>query len=323
MASADPMGMFDIKNKKWSSAILKELDLHEDQLPAAFRTGTVIGNVSEKAAAMTGLKINTPVIAGGGDGQSAGLGSNVLSSKRAYLNLGTAVVAGVYGKTYKTSIAFRTMIACSENGYIFESSLRAGTFALDWFINSILKIDPGSKAQIYNQLRKEAESVPAGSEGLIFLPYLNGVMNPYWDVNARGAFVGLSSFHTRGHMYRSILEGIAFEKLLALKSIEKSLMTEVKELATIGGGAHNKFWCRIFADVTNKNICLPNEAEASALGAAIAASVGAGWYTSTMQAARRMTGIKEIIKPDPANHKLYKRLYRSYCKVYQQTKSIG
>jgi sugar (pentulose or hexulose) kinase len=123
-------------------------------------------------------------------------------------------------------------------------------------------------------------------------------------------------------MYRSILEGIALEKLLALKSIEKNLKIKVKELVVIGGGAQNNLWCSIIADVTNKKICLPKESEASALGAAIAASAGAGWYKNLKTAAQRMTCINEVIKPNPDNHKIYGRLFRSYCKVYHQTKTL-
>jgi sugar (pentulose or hexulose) kinase len=108
-ASADPLGLFDLKNKRWSRLILNALELKEDQLSETYRPGTILGNVSKAASKLTGLSTDTLVVAGGGDGQAAGLGGNVLTSKRAYLNLGTAVVAGVYGKRYRTSEAFRTM----------------------------------------------------------------------------------------------------------------------------------------------------------------------------------------------------------------------
>ena len=321
-ASADPLGFFDLKNKKWSSLILNALELIEDQLPETYQPGSILGRVSQNASNSTGLSTDTFIVAGGGDGQSAGLGSNVLTSKRAYLNLGTAVVAGVYGSQYKTSKAFRTMSSCSESGYYYECSLRAGTFAIDWLIKNVLKIDPLKQPEIYKQLEREAQQIPVGSDGLFHLPYLCGAMNPYWDINAKGAFVGLSSSHNRGHIFRSILEGIAFEQLFAITSVEKTIGTRVNDFVTIGGGAASNLWCRILADVTGKNICIPKNTEASALGAAIAAAVGAGWYRIFEKAVNEMTGIKKIIKPDMHNYRKYQQLYSVYKKLYPALRKI-
>jgi xylulokinase len=141
-------------------------------------------------------------------------------------------------------------------------------------------------------------------------------MNPYWDMNARGAFIGLSASHHRGHMYRSILEGIAFEQLFAILSVEKAVGRKVNSLIAIGGGAASDLWCHIFADVTGKIICLPKNTEASALGAAIAAAVGAGWYVSFREAANAMTGIRKKIKPDSDNSKKYQELFPIYRRLY-------
>jgi sugar (pentulose or hexulose) kinase len=321
-ASADPLGLFDLRNKRWSSVILDALELSEDQLPEAYCPGTILGKLSQGASTSTGLRAETLVIAGGGDGQCAGSGSNVLTPERAYLNLGTAVVAGVYGTHYRTSEAFRTMASCSESGYYYECSLRAGTFAIDWFIGKVLKVDRLKQPDVYEQLEKEARQVPAGSGGLLHLPYLCGVMNPYWDMNAQGAFVGLLSSHHRGHLYRAILEGIAFEQLLALNAVEKETGTEVRDLMAIGGGAASSLWCSILADVTGRNICVPENIEASALGAAIAAAVGAGLYRTFGEAAKRMTGIRKRIAPDARNHQKYQQLFSTYRKLYPALKKV-
>ena len=322
-ASADPLGVFDLKEKTWSRLILEALALRDNQLSEAYRPGTILGRISNEAARLTGLSMDTVVVAGGGDGQAAGLGSNVLTPERAYLNLGTAVVAGVYGEQYKTSKAFRTMSSCSESGYYYECSLRAGTFAVDWFIKEVLKIDPLQESEIYRQLEQEAQQVPPGSDGLLHLPYLCGVMNPYWDMNARGAFVGLSSFHHRGHLYRSILEGIAFEQLLAINAAEKSIGTKVRDFVAIGGGATNELWCHILADVTGRNICLSENTEASGLGAAIAAAVGIGWYGTFKEAADKMTRIKKVIRPERQSHEKYQQLFTVYENVYPSLKKLG
>jgi sugar (pentulose or hexulose) kinase len=315
-ASADPLGLFDLKNKKWSSLILRNLELGEDQLPIACCPGSILGNITEEASRLTGLSEDTLVVAGGGDGQSSGLAANALHSERAYLNLGTAVVAGIYGTHFKTSKAFRTMNSVSDKGYYYECSLRAGTFMIDWFIKNILCIDPLERPQIYKELEQGAGNVSAGSNGLLVLPYLCGAMNPYWDTNARAAFIGLSSFHTRAHMYRALLEGIAFEQLLAIDAVEKAAGTRVKEFVAIGGGAASDLWIRILSDITGRNILIPRTTEASSLGAGIAAAVGAGWFKTFHDAADSMTGIEKTVKPDQENHKKYLKLYKMYRRIY-------
>ncbi len=320
-ASADPLGLFDLTKKKWSQIILSTLRLSGDKLPLAVRPGSIVGEITREASKATGLNVGTPVIAGGGDGQAAGLGSQALKPERAYLNLGTAVVAGIYGDTYRVSKAFRTMISCSDRGYYYECSLRAGTFALDWFIKDVLRVDPQEAPSFYKELEREARGVPPGSDGVLVLPYLCGVMNPYWDMNARGAFIGISSSTHRGHLYRAILEGIAFEQLLAIRAVEKSVGRSVRELVAIGGGASNGLWCQILADVTGRTVCIPVTTEASALGAAIAAAVGAGWYSSFRLAASRMSGLERRIAPDRAKQRVYGRLFAKYANLYPSLKN--
>lgn len=322
-ASADPLGTFDLRKMEWSSEILNALKLNKNQFPQTVMPGKVIGYVSREASILTGLKEGTAVIAGGGDGQAAGLGANILSSKRAYLNLGTAVVLGVFGKNYKVSKSFRTMSSCTGRGFYYECSLRAGSFAVNWFIKNILNIDAAEYPLIYESLEKEALLVNAGSDGLLHLPYLCGAMNPYWDVNAKASFVGLTSSHGRGHLYRALLEGIAFEQLHALNAVEKSINANIAELVAIGGGSENKLWLQIFADVTGKKICIPSNKEASGLGAGIAAAVGAGWYNNFKNAAEMMTGKERIIFPNPAMHKLYMSQFKKYSRLYLAVKSFN
>ncbi|MCB9259145.1 MAG: xylulose kinase [Ignavibacteriales bacterium] len=321
-ASADPLGLFDMKKKKWSNDILGHLELNENQLPLLYPTGKCLGKISKEAAKSTCLKTETKLIAGGGDGQAAGLGSNAISSERAYLNLGTAAVAGIYGKQYKTNNAFRTMSACNDNGYYYECSLRAGTFAIDWFIKNIINVNTSQEPKIYKQLENEAKKVSLGSDELLFLPYLNGVMNPYWDSNARSVFLGLSSFHTRGHMYRSILEGIAFEQLFAIEEVEKITGKKVKQLAAIGGGASSIFWCKIIADITNKDLLILKNSEASCLGAGISATVGLGLHSSFKSAADKMNSVKKTITPDQSNHKKYKKMFARYKNIYPSIQKV-
>ncbi len=242
-ASADPLGLFDMERRTWSPEVLRALDLSPEQLPLAVRPGTVIGAVSESAANATSLRPDTPVVAGGGDGQAAGLGVNALGGDRGYLNLGTAVVGGVYSSAYRIGNAWRTMGACDGEGYYFETSLRTGTFLVDWFARHICHTSPDGIAPL-RELETEAAAVPVGSDGLLALPYWGGAMTPYWDPLARGCWVGLSGSHRRGHLYRSLLEGIALEQALVTGMIEDATGVSVKEFTAIGGGADSDLWCQ-------------------------------------------------------------------------------
>ncbi|MDM7925431.1 MAG: FGGY family carbohydrate kinase [bacterium] len=321
-AAADPLGLFDTRRKVWSPVILSALGLSADRLPAAVRPGTIIGRVTMEASKRTGLRPGTPVAAGGGDGQAAGLGVNALSPSVAYVNLGTAVVAGVYNRRYRVHRAFRTMVACCEDGYVYECSLRAGTFSTDWFIRNILRLDPRRNPEIYATLEREAERAGTGSGGVLYLPYLCGAMNPHWDMDAAGAFVGLRAYHHRGHLYRSMLEGIAFEQRFALEAVGKAAGTRVRECVVIGGGASSVLWRHILADVTGKTVRVPRSGDASALGAAIAAAVAAGWHKTFRQAAKAMTGMVQSVVPDPKKRREYDMLYRAYVRMHPALKRI-
>ena len=141
-ASADPMGLVDMREFAWSDELLGHVGLSQAQLPKLYRPGEVMGEVSAAAAKATGLKAGTAVVAGGGDGQCAGTGANVFVKGRAYLNLGTAAVSGNFGTAYAHNPMFRTMSAVAEEGYIYETCIRTGTFLVNWLIERLFNVDP-------------------------------------------------------------------------------------------------------------------------------------------------------------------------------------
>lgn len=315
-ASADPLGLFDLERKRWSPEVLSALELQEERLPVAVPPGRVIGTLTSSAADATSLRSGTLVVAGGGDGQAAGLGVNAIGGDRGYLNLGTAVVGGIYSQDYRVGRAWRTMLSCSGEGYYFETSLRAGTFLLDWFARQVC----GQAREVVPdllQFEAEAAAVAAGSNGLLALPYWGAVMTPYWDPLARGSWVGLSASHHRGHLYRSLLEGIALEQALVTQMIEEAAGTSVREFVAVGGGAASKLWCQIMADATGKSIVRSPTVEASSLGAAVCAAVGAGIYRDSGEAAAAMSD-KSLRRtdPDPRNRAVYADLLGIYRELY-------
>jgi sugar (pentulose or hexulose) kinase len=314
-ASADPLGLLDMERQVWSPEILLTLGLSQEQLPEPVLPGSIVGEVNRIAAAATGLAVGTLVVAGGGDGQAAGLGVNAIGGGRAYLNLGTAVVSGVYSKHYRIGQAWRTMGSCTGEGYYYETSLRTGAFLTDWFAHEICGAK--NQADIYQRLESEAASVPLGSAGLLALPYWGAVMTPYWDAKARGCFVGLIASHGRGNLYRALLEGIALEQALVSEMIERETGESVAEYIAIGGGAASDLWCQILADATGKTIRRSATIEASSLGVAICAAVAAGWFADYRQAAREMcdSRLRET-EPLPGNHERYLELGQIYRELY-------
>ncbi|MBN2590083.1 MAG: FGGY-family carbohydrate kinase [Sedimentisphaerales bacterium] len=315
-ASADPLGMFDMENKFWSPEILQALELSFDQLPKLVAPCNIIGEVSSEAAEQTGLLPGTLVVSGGGDGQAAGLGVNALNSSRAYLNLGTAVVSGTYSKEYRTSMAWRTMGSCSGEGYYYETSLRSGTFLIEWFVRQVCQACENDK-EIYNRLEEQASNVSIGSEGLLLLPYWGAVMTPYWNPLARGCWLGFSGSHQIGHMYRSLLEGIALEQMLVTGMIEEQTSEPIKDFVTIGGGASSDLWRQIIADVSGKKVLCSETVEASSLGAAICAATAIGWYSNAESAAKTMAGkITKVNEPISQNVTRYAELMKIYRTIY-------
>ena len=315
-ASADPLGLFDMEQRDWSPQMLEALELSPERLPQTARPGAVIGVVGESAAKLTALRPGTPVVAGGGDGQAAGLGVNALGGGRAYLNLGTAVVGGIYSQEYRIGNAWRTMGSCTGEGYYLETSLRAGTFLLDWFAHRICG-RPADSSAFLHELETEAAEIPIGSDGLLSLPYWGAVMTPYWDPAARGCWLGLSGSHGRGHLYRSLLEGIALEQALVTSMIEDATGVTVKEFIAIGGGAASDLWCQIMADATGKTIRRSKTLEASSLGAAICAAVGAGLYRNAADAAAAMSDkAAPETQPSPENRGKYAELLGIYRELY-------
>jgi len=322
-SSADPTALLDLETKRYADEILTALEVDAGSFAEPGSPGSVLGEVHAAAAEATGLPLGTPVVAGGGDGQAAGLGTGVLGPGRAYLNLGTASVSGVYGKAYATDPAFRTMTSLTGDGYIFELCLITGTFLTNWLVEQLFEEDPVKDPDVYEKLEQEANQLPAGADGLMLMPYWGGVMTPYWDADARGMLIGLSSEHGRGHVYRAMMEGIALDEAMGLEGIEAVTGERVEELLTIGGGSKSDLWCRIVANATAKPVKRLATAEATSLGAGMAAAAGAGWFADVAAAAGAMAGkVEDVIEPEPALVDRYADLLGIYKRLYPSTRSI-
>jgi sugar (pentulose or hexulose) kinase len=317
-ASADPMGLIDMQRFDWSDELIGAVGLSRSQLPKLFRPGDLMGEVTPTAAKLTGLKAGTLVVAGGGDGQCAGTGANMFVKGRAYLNLGTAAVSGSFGKAYAYHPSFRTMSAVAEDGYIYETAIRTGTFLVNWMVEKMFNVNPIKNPGIFSTLEEEAKLSPIGSNGIALIPYWSGCMTPYWDTQARGMIAGLSGNHTRGDVYRAILEGIALEQAMMTNQVAAATQA-IDHFVIMGGGARSDFWCQIVADASGRDVKRLETVEASSLGAAVAAAKGVSWFKSIPDAAATMSGKpSKIFRPRTKQNKAYSELLAIYRDLWPQ-----
>lgn len=321
-SSADPSGMFDLVAKRWSPELLEAIGIAADRLPQVLPPGAEIGRVTDEAARSTGLPSGLPLYAGGGDGQCAGLGTGCTRPGRAYVNLGTAVVSGIWSQDYVYDPAWRTEIAAHGEGYILENCLRSGSYLVDWFVNQFVA-GRAADSKVFAELEEAALKLPIGSEGVMVQPYWSGVMDPYWDTRARGVIVGLGGGHKPVHVHRAIIEGITLDIVMGTEASETASGQTVDHYLAIGGGANSRLWRQMLADASGKPVHVSDTVEASALGAGMIAAAGAGWYPSIRDAADGMAGYAEIFAPDPGNKARYDALMSIYRDLYAANASIN
>jgi xylulokinase len=321
--SADPMGLFDMLKRRWSDDLLQNLDLTTDQFPQTVPPGKVIGTIIQKVSEICGLPKDLPVIAGTGDGQAAGIGSMVTNPGTAYLSLGTSVVSGYFSSTYQVSDKFRTMFGGIEDTYLLETVILGGTYTISWLLDKVLHGNTLGLDISIEKLEKAAKGVPAGADGLMMVPYWNSAMNPYWDPDASGIIIGLRGIHGPEHLFRAILEGIAFEQRLHTIGVKNVLDIDVDYYVVTGGGSKSDLWCQIIADVTGIPVRRTLEKEITALGAGILVAVALGNFPDIDTAVHTMVHLEaQEFHPKKENHQLYSKLFENvYINLYPSLKN--
>jgi xylulokinase len=290
--AADPLGLVDLATGTWDDDLVGAARLSRARLPRLAAAGTKAGVVLDDVADRTGLPRGVVLAAGAGDGQAAGLGAGALEPGAAYLNVGTAIVAGRAGDRPEIGRAFRTLLGPVPGTFFMETDLLGGTFSLDWLARTLA---PEHDASQWLAAREaEAATLAAGSGGLFFLPYLQGVMNPHWQAGVGGALLGLRGDHGPAHLYRAIVEGLAFETRAQLAGLGVTASTD---LVAVGGAMQRPLVAGIFADVLGRPIARALALETTALGAAALAAVGAGWFDDARHAARAFTKRATTVEP--------------------------
>jgi xylulokinase len=323
--SADPLGLIDMATSDYDDGLLASVGLSSEQLAELHAPGEVIGHVQPDVATELGLPQGVPVVAGVGDGQSAGLGCNVTTSGRAYLNLGTGVVSGTHSDHYAHHRNYRTMSGAVPGTYVFETFIGGGTHNVNWFVENFAGIDaPSLQLGLCAEeiLETAAARVGPGAEGLLSLPYWTGALTPYWDGAARGAFVGVAGMHGKAHVYRAILESIALEQRLLTEGAEETLPEGIAEIMTMGGGSQSRLWCQILADVLQRPVRVMDEPECTALGAGIHAASAVGLHPTITDAASAMSRVARTFDPDAATAETYEKLYQVYREIYPSLREV-
>ena len=320
--SADPMGMLDMVEKRWSPPILEALGLDVSRLPELHPPGTRLGTLTADSARAAGLPDALPVFAAGGDGQCAGLGTDCTFPERAYINLGTAIVSGIWSPEYRYDRAWRTELAAQGEGYILENCLRSGAFLIDWFVERFVAHGKADAA-VFERLEQAALALPIGSDGLLIQPYFSGSMDPHWDGSARGVILGLGGSHTEAHVYRALIEAITLDQAMRTADMEAAAEQTIDHFVAVGGGARSPLWRQMLADATGRPVHVSETVEASALGAGMIAAFGAGWYDSIVEAAGAMAGETTPVHPDPERGARYAELLAIYRDLYGATRDLN
>ncbi len=303
--------LFDLAARDWSAEVVAALGIDPGWLPPTFEGPVVTGTVTAGAAAATGLREGTPVVAGAGDQAANAVGVGAVTPGVVALSLGTSGVIFATTDTPLRDPLGQVHAFCHgvpDRWHLMTVMLSAAG-SLRWFRDVLA---PGID---FGELVAPAAEVPAGSDGLLFLPYLTGERSPHPDPLARGAFVGLTVGHDRRHLTRSVLEGVAFGLRDGLEQMLATGMPAPSQVRASGGGTASPLWRQILADVLQAEIATVDTTEGAAYGAGLLAAVGAGWYPSVEVAAAALVNATPVAAPGPDTER-YAEAFEHYRGLY-------
>ncbi|MBQ9550751.1 MAG: xylulokinase [Lachnospiraceae bacterium] len=319
------LSCFDMRKGKWDADMAREMDIPEEFLPEIVPCHKVVGQVTREAAALTGLKEGTPVVAGGLDAACGTLGTGVLKNGETQEQGGQAGGMSICLDHYAADPALILGFHVVPDKWLLQGGTTGGAGVMRWitanfgdYERTLEKERNLSDVAQFNEL---AEGVAPGSDGLVFLPYMAGERSPIWDPKAKGVWYGIDFTKTKAHFIRSAMEGGAFALRHNLEIAERC-GGEVKELRAMGGASLAKIWTQIKSDVTGKPITVCHSGTETSLGAAILAGVGTGVYKSFEEAVRLTVYTTRHHEPDPSNKEVYDRNYRTYIELYEDLKEL-
>ncbi len=319
MDKADGAGtvLFDLKSRDWSVEVLSALGIDASWMPRTFEGTEFTGRVTQEAASITGLKVGTPVAAGGGDQAAQAVGVGAVEAGIVGLTVGTSGV--IFATTPSALIEpegrLHAFCHAVPGMWHFMGVMLSAAGSLQWYRDTL------APDLSFDDLVKEAESAPAGCEGLLFLPYLSGERTPYPDPLARGSFIGLTLRHSRAHMTRAVLEGVAFGLKDSFTLIQNAGLGNITQVRASGGGTKGALWRQILASVLEAELVTVNTSEGAAFGASLLAGVGAGAWADVQTACKKTIHVTGQTLPDDEQVKVYRKMYPIYQELYPALKS--
>jgi xylulokinase len=312
--------LFDLGARIWSSELLSTLSLDSAWFPPTFEGPEVTGSLTPEAADATGLRVDTPVVAGGGDQSANAVGVGVVDEGSMALSLGTSgvIFAATDTPIHERNGRVHAFCHAVPGRWHLMSVMLSAAGSLRWFRDTLA---PGEE---FGALAASAGEVAAASDGLFFLPYLSGERSPHPDPLARGAFVGLALRHDRRHLVRAVLEGVGFGLRDGLDLMLGAGVPRPRQIRASGGGLASPVWTQILADILDAELVTTSTTEGAAYGAALLAAVGVGWFDEVRRAAAALVRISPVAQPLPTRsayadaHAAYRELYPALVPAFHR-----
>jgi xylulokinase len=324
VSDASGTGLYDVRNNCWSLPLLDKIGLDPALFPAVVESTAIAGRISASASAATGLPAGIPVAGGGGDAVISTTGLGLIRPGRIGVTLGTSGVVAMGLPDFVPNPQGSLQIFRGNMSGTFTAMgvTLAAAGSYQWYRNALGQYETAEATRLgksaFQLLDAAAAATPAGADGLIFLPYLTGERCPLNDPHARGAFIGLTSLHEKGHFSRAVMEGVAY----SLRQVYELIIGHNREwidsgeVVLAGGGAASPLWRQIFADIFNLPVrTVFGSAEGGSFGAALVAGVTAGIWTDLHEAVKLVRPESETL-PIAANQPVYARMYQKYIKMY-------
>ncbi len=311
-AGASGTILFDLRNRDWSNEILGKLSIPVEWLPKTFEGPEITGVVQAEAASVTGLRTGIPVIGGGGDQAAQAVGVGAVEPGIIGLTLGTSgvVFAPTPGALIEPQGKLHAFCHAVPGQWHLMGVMLSAAGSFQWYRNNL------APDCTYDDLTLEAGEVSAGSEGLLFMPYLTGERTPYPDPYARAGWIGITIRHNRKHMSRALLEGVAFGLKDSFELVKSAGLGSIEQVRVSGGGARSPVWRQILASVFNTELVTVNTTEGAAFGAALLAGVGSGNWDSVQEACASAIKITGSDQPKQSDLSIYEQQYGNYKMLY-------
>jgi xylulokinase len=321
VADASGTLLLDVRNRRWSREMLDHAGIEESLLPRVYESQEVTGRVSSAGAAETGLREGTPIVAGAGDQAAGAVGMGIVRPGAVSATIGTSGV--VFAATDRPALdpqgRVHTFCHAIPGRWHVMGVTQAAGLSLRWFRDRFGAASDDGRDP-YEILLEEAASAPAGADGVLWAPYLMGERTPHLDPHARAALVGLTMSHTRAHIVRALLEGVAFS-LRDTLTIFAEMKVPVDTIRLGGGGARAQLWRQIQSDVYGQAVELVEADEGAAYGAALLAGVGGGVWATVDDACAATVRVRQRVEPTAATSLMSTR-YQIYQSLYPALRSL-